>query len=209
MDALRVVVADDHALTLSGVSDSLESSGITVVGRAKSAPEATALVSSEKPDALITDLNMGPGPTGLDIAHALRTVQPELGIVVLSSYGDPRLFSEGLSVPPRGLIYLIKQQVISTDALSAAIRTSIDRAHAEKAGVLPRINLTDSQIIVLRLLAQGLSNQAISVKLSIAENSVSKTINRMLRRMSIESDPEKNPRAQLLQSYFDLVGSQR
>jgi len=207
MGALTVVVADDHALTLSGVADSLNALGIKVVGRAQSAPEAAALVRSEKPDVLMTDLNMGAGPTGIDIAHVLRREMPLLGIVVLSSYGDPRLLSEGLGDPPRGLVYVVKQQVESTGELSEAITIALERARAEAAGELPRINLTDTQIEVLRLLAQGLSNFAIAEELSVAENSVAKTINRMLRRMSLESDTLKNPRAQLLHFYFDLTGS--
>ncbi|MBT7802966.1 MAG: response regulator [Microbacteriaceae bacterium] len=69
MSNLRVVVADDHKLTLSGVADSLQARGVHVVGRASSAPEAIEMVTSLTPDALMTDLDFGPGPTGLDVAQ--------------------------------------------------------------------------------------------------------------------------------------------
>ncbi|MBT5730254.1 MAG: hypothetical protein HOI76_02025 [Microbacteriaceae bacterium] len=55
MSNLRVVVADDHKLTLSGVADSLQARGVHVVGRASSAPEAIEMVTSLTPDALMTD----------------------------------------------------------------------------------------------------------------------------------------------------------
>ena len=207
MNALRVVVADDHSLTLQGVSDSLISHGISIVGRGRSAGEAVALVKEQKPDALVTDLDFGPGPTGLDIAENLRATLPKLGIVVLSAYGDPRLHSESLTKAPAGLVYLIKQQVHSTAALADAIVVSIDKAAKAERGELPTINLTSAQISVLRLVAKGLSNSAIAEELSVTEDSVSKTINRMLKRLGIQQNSTVNSRAALLQSYFDMVGA--
>ena len=207
MKDVRVVVADDHNLTLQGVSDSLLAHGISIVGRGKTAGEAVSLVKAEKPDALVTDLDFGPGPTGLDIAHNLRQTFPRLGIVVLSAYGDPRLHSESLTSAPAGLVYLIKQHVESTAALAEAIASSIDKAEKAERGKLPAINLTAAQISVLRLVAQGLSNTAIARELSVTEDSVSKTINRMLKRLGIAQNPGVNSRAALLQSYFDMIGA--
>ena len=207
MKALRVVVADDHGLTLQGVSDSLVAHGISIVGRGRSAGEALALVKDHKPDALVTDLDFGPGPTGLDIAESLRANLPRLGIVVLSAYGDPRLHSESLTRVPAGVVYLIKQQVESTSTIADAISLSIDKAAKAERGVLPTINLTSAQISVLRLVAKGLSNAAIAEELSVTEDSVSKTINRMLKRLGIEHSSEMNMRAALLQSYFDMIGA--
>lgn len=207
MKALRVVVADDHGLTLQGVSDSLVAHGISIVGRGRSAGEALALVKDHKPDALVTDLDFGPGPTGLDIAESLRADLPRLGIVVLSAYGDPRLHSESLTRVPPGVVYLIKQQVESTSTIADAISLSIDKAAKAERGVLPTINLTSAQISVLRLVAKGLSNAAIAEELSVTEDSVSKTINRMLKRLGIEHSSEMNMRAALLQSYFDMIGA--
>ena len=207
MNALNVVVADDHSLTLQGVSDSLLSHGISVVGRGKTAAEAVALVKKLKPDALVTDLDFGPGPTGLDIAESLRASFPRLGIVVLSAYGDPRLHSESLVSAPAGVVYLIKQQVESTAQLAEAITVSIDKATKAEVGELPSINLTSGQIAVLRLVAKGLSNHAIAEELSVTEDSISKTINRMLKRLGIAQNSGVNSRAALLQSYFDMIGS--
>ena len=207
MNALNVVVADDHSLTLQGVSDSLLSHGMKIVGRGKTAAEAVALVKEHTPDALVTDLDFGPGPTGLDIAESLRASFPRLGVVLLSAYGDPRLHSESLVSAPPGLVYLIKQQVASTSELADAIVSSIDKAAKAERGELPAINLTSGQISVLRLVAKGLSNTAIAQELSVTEDSVSKTINRMLKRLGIAQNSGVNSRAALLQSYFDMIGA--
>jgi DNA-binding NarL/FixJ family response regulator len=205
--SLRVVVADDHNLTLSGVSDSLVAHGIEVVGRGATAGEAVALVAKHSPDALITDLDFGPGPTGLDIASSLRKKLPALGIVLLSAFGDPRLHSESLVSAPAGVVYLIKQHVKSTEQLAEAIHTAIKKAKNSERGELPAVNLTASQIAVLRLVAQGLSNKAIALELAVSEESVAKTINRMLKRLEISPSSGLNSRAALLQTYFDLIGA--
>jgi DNA-binding NarL/FixJ family response regulator len=206
---LRVVVADDHQLTLSGVADSLATHGVTVVGRARNATDAIALVTKHTPDALVSDLDFGPGPTGLDIAAHLRKTMPNLGIVILSAYGDPRLHHQSLDEAPPGLVYLIKQQIADTADILKAVSLSIEKAKKAEAGELPRIDLTPSQISVLRLVAQGLTNQAIGGQLSVSEEAVSKTINRMIKRLGIGSDPGINSRAALIQSYFDVVGANR
>lgn len=209
VNRLRVVVADNHHLTRSGVADSLGAHGVDVVGEASTAAEAVALVAKTQPDALITDLDFGPGPSGLDVAQRVRAANPLIGIVILSAYGDPRLHQVTADIVPRGLIYLIKQQVGSMADITGAVKLSISHAEKSVAGSLPRVDLTSSQISVLRLIAQGLSNQAISQTLSITENSVAKTINRMAKRLGISQGPEINIRAALIQSYFDLVGSNR
>lgn len=202
-----VVVADNNKLTLSGVADSLSAQGVRVVGQGHSAAEALHLVEKLRPDALMTDLDFGPGPTGLDVAAKLRKTRPTLGIVILSAYADPRLHQVSLKEVPRGLVYIIKQQVSSTEDLVDAVRTSIDNAQKASRGELPRINLTSSHVAVLRLVAQGLSNAAIAEALTITEESVAKTINRMSKRLGIEGGPDVNVRAALIQTYFDAVGA--
>ena len=207
MQSPSVVVADNNKLTLSGVADSLTAHGVRVVGQGQSAADAFALVEKLRPEALVTDLDFGPGPTGLDVAAKLRKSHPTLGIVILSAYADPRLHQVSLPEVPRGLVYIIKQQVSSTEDLVTAVRVSIENAQRAAKGELPRINLTSSHIAVLRLVAQGLSNSAIAESLTITEESVAKTINRMCKRLGIEGGPDVNVRAALIQTYFDAVGA--
>ena len=202
-----MVVADDHKLTLSGVADSLGARGMDVVGLASSAPAAIAAVEESKPDVLVTDLDFGPGPTGIDIAGFLRNKFPALGIVLLSSYADPRLHSTSLDKTPRGMVYLIKQHIENPAAIVDAVHASLDRAQQAIEGELPQVNLTPSQLAVLRMVAGGLSNSAIGTHLSVTEESVAKTINRTIKRLGIASGPLVNTRGALIQHYFDLIGT--
>ena len=209
MNSLRVVVADDHGLTLSAVSDSLQVNGLVVEARASSAREAVDAVVKHQPDALVIDLDLGPGPTGIHVAARLRQRFPHLGVVVLSGYADPRLFAPSIPTAPRGTVYLVKQQVADVAAVVDAVRASVERAAAGDAASVPAVALTSSQVAVLDLVAQGFTNGAIAQRLFISEDSVAKSINRISKRLMISTGPETNTRGALTSRYFELVGNRR
>jgi NarL family two-component system response regulator LiaR len=106
-------------------------------------------------------------------------------------------------------VYLIKQNIDGPSAIVEAVEASVDRARKAEKGELPRVDLTPAQLAVLRLISSGLSNQAIADNLSISEESVSKTVNRMLKRLGITAGPSVNTRAVLIQHYFDFIGANR
>lgn len=210
MSTVRVVVADDHGLTLSAVSDSLQVNGLVVDARAASAREAVDAVVKHQPDALVIDLDLGPGPSGIHVATSLRRRFPLLGIVVLSGYADPRLLSSAMPAAPRGTVYLVKHQIADVATVVAAVRDSISRAMSDDAAsLMPAVDLTRSQVAVLDLVAQGLTNGAIAQRLFISEDSVAKHINRIAKRLQVSKQPETNTRGALTGRYFELVGNRR
>ena len=142
MSTLRVVVADDHGLTLSAVGDSLQSKGLIVEARAANARDAVDAVVKYRPDALLTDLDLGAGPSGIHVATRLRRRFPGLGVVILSGYADPRLLPSAMPVAPRGTVYLVKNQVADVATVVAAVRESVDRAQDGSASSVPDIDLT-------------------------------------------------------------------
>jgi len=85
-DAFRVVVADDDRLTALTLTDSLARHGLLPVGVAHDAGQALASTLSLKPDALVVDLDFGPGPTGLDVAVKARRALPGPGVVMVTAY---------------------------------------------------------------------------------------------------------------------------
>jgi two-component system, NarL family, nitrate/nitrite response regulator NarL len=207
--ALSVVVADDHGLTLSAVSDSLVLNGLTVVARSAGPRQVMDDVVKHQPDALVVDLDLGPGPSGIDIALSLRRRFPDLGIVILSGYADPRLLAPNLPPPPRGAVYLVKQQISGISAIVEAITESVERARTGAAAAVPRVDLTRSQVAVLDLLAQGLSNAAIARRLFITEDAVAKQVSRIAKRLGLRPEPDTNTRAALTQKYFSFIGNRR
>lgn len=209
MSDLRVVVADDHSLTLSAVSDALQMHGLVVEGRASNAPDAVNAVVQFQPDAIVVDLDLGPGPSGIDVATSLRRRFPALGIVILSGYSDPRLLDPALPAAPRGTIYLVKQSVTDVSSVVVAVRDAVERAATDALSSIPSIDLTSAQARVLMLVAQGLTNGAIAERLHITEDSVAKSINRVAKRLGVGTNAGMNVRSALANRYFTLIGNHR
>jgi DNA-binding NarL/FixJ family response regulator len=209
MNSLRVVVADDHGLTLSAVSDSLEVNGLTVVSRASGARDAVSAVLKHQPDALVIDLDLGPGPSGIHLAVSLRERLPQLGVVILSGYSDPRLLSSTLPDAPIGTVYLVKQQVADVATVVDGVKESVRRASTGAPSTVPAVGLSRAQVQVLELIAQGLSNSGIAEQLYITEASVAKTTNRIAKRLGITQGAGTNTRGALTRRYFELVGNRR
>lgn len=206
---MRVVVADDHGLTLSAISDSLSAHGLMVVGRAVGARAAVDEVVKHQPDVLVTDLDLGPGPTGIHVAVSVRRRFPLLGVVVLSGYADPRLLSPTLPPIPRGTVYVVKQEVADIATVVDAVHDAAARARHGMVSIVPEVGLTRAQLAVLDLVAEGLTNSAIAERLHITEDSVAKTVNRMLKRLGLVGSADVNPRGALTRRYFELVGNRR
>lgn len=206
-----VVVADDHRLTLEGLADSLRSRAIRVAGVAHSVPEAKKLVTSAQPDVLLTDLDMGPDPNGIDLGLTARASQPDLGVVVLTAFEDPKLLSARIPTFPKDFVYLVKQRIDNLDEVVEACELArayvIGEAQAPQAS--GRFPLSRSQAEMLRLVGSGLSNRAIADQLSLSEDSVAKSINRLAKRLEVSRDRDTNVRVSLTQIYFDMMGFQR
>ena len=82
-----------------------------------------------KPDAVLVDLDLGAGPTGMDLAIALRRNFPSIGIVILTTFEDPRLLHPKIPNPPIGTEYLVKREVGDVNLLYNAILKSIQNVY--------------------------------------------------------------------------------
>lgn len=207
MIGCRVLVVDDDAFALATVCAALQYMRLEVVGRATSAREALALQPSIDAQVALLDLDLGPGPTGIDLAHALRLAQPGIALLILSTYRDPRLVAPGAVAPPTGTGYLAKGDVtdvaILREQIAAVVREPLrDRRRATDA--LPE--LSDMQIEVLRALASGLSTQAIAVERGVTVSAVEQTITKLYEAFDMPRDPEHNQRVRLARAYLELAG---
>lgn len=211
MPNIRVIVVDDHAFTRTTVADSLRIHGIDVVETCGTANEAIQGAATHNPDVMVIDLNLGQGPSGLDLATGLRKRNPHLGIVILTSYSDPRLMSNDLPPLPPGALYLVKQDIVDTETLARAVsRAHESTRNTRSAGNhSKRLELTDGQVEVLRLMSEGLSNGEIARRRGVKEKAIEQTISRIAKRLELPAGSEVNQRAQLVRAYFELTGTQR
>lgn len=203
----RVLVVEDDPFALTTVCAALQYLRLDVVGRASSAREALALQPSVSAQVALLDLDLGPGPTGIDLAHALRVAQPDIGLLLLSTYRDPRLVAPGIVPPPTGTGYLAKADVtdlhVLRDWITAVVREPT-RDRRLSTDALPE--LSDMQVQVLRSLAAGLSTQAIATERGVSVSAVEQTITRLYEAFDMPRDPEHNQRVRLARAYLELAG---
>ncbi len=207
MTGVRALVVENDSFTLASLVSALEYQRVRVVGRATTAREALDLQRDTTPDVALLDLDLGIGPTGVDLAHALRIRQPEIGLVMLSTYRDPRLIAPGMVTPPRGTAYLSKADIsdfseIVAQVLLAARTPLVFRSAAPST--LPA--LTEGQIDVLRLVADGMSSQAIAEERQVSVKAVEQTISRLSEVLDVPRDSSTNQRVQLARAYLELAG---
>lgn len=216
---VHTLVVEDDAFTRVTLAESLRSQGVDVVLATDRAAEALELARSRPVHAAFLDLHLGAGPTGLDLAVALRRVVPSIGIVLLTSFDDPRLLSATLPAPPPGAQYVTKRSVGGVETLVAALRDAVEAAprggaSAADGTLVARVadaqspvhDLTDTQVETLRLVAQGHSNAEIARRRGVSEGSVEATITRLARALGVETNATRNQRVHMAQVYFRSLG---
>jgi DNA-binding NarL/FixJ family response regulator len=207
----RVVVVDDHRLSAGALADSLGVRGVEVVAVEHNGSAGYRACVTHRPDALLVDFDLGLGPTGADLAIKVREVQPRIGILMFTAYEDPKLLSGTFPSLPATVVYLVKQHVHEVDDVVLALGAAIESASAGKLPLerVHRFPLTRAQAQVLRLVAKGMSNQAIAEELVVSLPTVASGIRRLAKKFDIGHGSGSNVRVQLTQKYFDYVGFQR
>jgi DNA-binding NarL/FixJ family response regulator len=207
---ITVLVLEDDDFTRATLSGSLTLGGFDVVAQCKTAAEAVAENRNRQPQVALLDLDLGRGPTGLDVARSLRRENPHIGIVFLTSYQDPRLIATPGQMPPSGSQYLVKKNVGSTEVIFDAIKLALESKKVSRwVGSSDNDfgHLTQSQIGTLRHVAEGLSNAEIARKLSITERAVEQKIARIAKKLGIEREVDRNLRVSIARAYFRQLGT--
>lgn len=206
----RVLIVDDDILLASLVKKSLTSEGF-IVETAMSAAEGRRKVTSFDPDLVLLDLALGSGPSGVHFAHALTEKRPDVAILVLTKYPDAQsATSDGVDLPSE-VGFLRKQLVSEPDQLVAAIeqvladRASEVRQDKNTRTAFPR--LPDKGLVVLRLLADGHSNQEIAKRAELSVKSVERWLERIYREMELDTDGSVNLRVAAVRRYLKETGA--
>jgi DNA-binding NarL/FixJ family response regulator len=183
---VRVVIGEDEALLREGLTLVLHQGGFEVVAAARDATELLRYVGQLTPDLVVTDIRMPPDYTdeGLRAALQIRQDNPQISIVVLSQHLQRQHATELLAAPAGGVGYLLKQRIADIPTFCADLervcagRTVLDpdvvallvsRARHEANGLS---QLTNRQLDVLALMAEGRSNARIARTLFISEKAV-------------------------------------
>jgi DNA-binding NarL/FixJ family response regulator len=184
-EPIRVILVDDHAVVRKGIREFLEDEGdLRVVAEAADGETALALAAEYKPDLVVLDIQM-PGISGIEVARRLRATGNAVGILILTAYDDDPFIMAGIEAGANG--YVLKsaapEEIVRAVRAVYEGKSAVDPAVASKliqylsgrstaaAGKAPE-TLTDRELEVLALVAQGLTNRAIGRKLGISDRTV-------------------------------------
>ncbi len=204
MTTHRVLLVDDDDFTRMTLRAVLASLDYDVIGDSATVVGAMDIARAQRPELAVIDLDLGEGPTGIDLAHGLRALVPGIGLVMLSSYADPRLIGRRTRPLPDGTQYLSKQGVGDASRLDAALARALD--HEDTATPAEGTALTDSQIEIMRLIAAGYSNAEIAKRMWITEDGVNRAVTRLVKQLGLQVSKEHNTRVLISRAYAELAG---
>ena len=200
---MRILVADDHSLFRDGLVSLLEAAGYTVVGQAGNGQEAVELARSLHPHLVLLDLHM-PVMNGLDALRQLKEEMPEVQVVMLTVSDDESNLIEAIKAGAEG--YLLKhlnsqaflkaldglqhgEAAINRVAMTKVMK-SLAELSRQKPGEIADEVPSEREIAILRLMAEGLSNQEISRRISLSENTVKYHLKNIFQKLHARNRTE-------------------
>ena len=194
---IRVYLLDDHEVVRRGIRDLLEQEGdIEVVGESASAAEATRRIPALRPDVAVLDGRL-PDGSGIDVCRDVRSVDPSIRALILTSYDDDEALFAAIMAGAAG--YVLKQirgnDLVETVRRVADGQSLLDPAVTQR--VLERIrrgpeeprelrNLTDQERRILEHIAEGLTNREIAERMFLAEKTVKNYVSSLLAKLGLE-----------------------
>lgn len=210
----RVLLVEDEPLILGLLSDYLTGLGYQV-HTAANAADAREWLDVESFDAALLDIQLGQGPTGFDLATVARNIDPQIGLVFLTNLPNPKVLGIESKVNFRNSAYLLKSKLGDLEALERNLKkvlkkTSGKADHHDTDGQtgVPE-GLSKSQLTVLRMVAEGLSNKEIAAQRETSVRAVETLLHRALSVLGIEDDPDHNLRVVALREYLRVTGQLR
>jgi two-component system response regulator DevR len=194
---IRVYLLDDHEVVRHGLRDMLEREGdIEVVGESGSAVDAEHRIPALRPDVAVLDARL-PDGSGIDVCRAVRSVDPSIQALILTSYEDDEALFAAIMAGAAG--YVLKQ-IRGTDLVDGVRRVAAGQSlldPAVTARVLDRIrrgpdqpdelkNLTEQEKRILALVAEGLTNREIAQRMYLAEKTVKNYVSSLLAKLGLE-----------------------
>jgi DNA-binding NarL/FixJ family response regulator len=194
---IRVYLLDDHEVVRRGLREMLEREGdIEVVGESGSAVEAAHRIPALRPDVAVLDARL-PDGSGIDVCRDVRSVDPAINALILTSYEDDEALFAAIMAGAAG--YVLKQ-IKGTDLVDGIRRVAAGQSlldPAVTARVLERIRrgpeqpdelrvLTEQERRILQLVAEGLTNREIGARLYLAEKTVKNYVSSVLSKLGLE-----------------------
>ena len=194
---IRVYLLDDHEVVRRGLADLLQAEGdIEVVGESGSAVDAEHRIPALRPHVAVLDARL-PDGSGIDVCRAVRSVDPNIQALILTSYEDDEALFAAIMAGAAG--YVLKQ-IRGTDLVDGIRRVAAGQSlldPAVTARVLDRIRrgpdqpdelkgLTEQEKRILTLVAEGLTNREIAQRMFLSEKTIKNYVSSLLAKLGLE-----------------------
>jgi len=196
----RILIADDHLIIRQGLRLILETEdGFDLVGEASDGAEALRLCADLHPEVVLMELRM-PGMDGLTAIEKLHAIQPEIAVVILTTYNEDDLMLRGLQAGARGYLLKDTDRESLFDTIRAAARgetllkpeimariLSKAGTHSTRAETTSTLDLTEREREVLAAVATGERSKEIALRLGITERTVKAHLASIYGKLGVDS----------------------
>jgi DNA-binding NarL/FixJ family response regulator len=193
----RVLVAEDEEFTLNLLREILSDANYEVIA-VNTITGAIDAIKEFDPHAVVTDLNFGiSAPNGADLLNLLDAERPWIGKVILTSHASANLALPRGTELPKNVIYLVKSELETIAALSNAVEDSIAQINDKSPRPTTesnRIAISESQGEILRMIAEGYTNSAISTQLGTSLRATEALVQRTFLALGLKSHEDFNSR---------------
>jgi DNA-binding NarL/FixJ family response regulator len=195
---IRIVIVDDHEMVREGLRVMLGAEeDFEIVGEAASADHLDALVDTTRPDIVLLDARL-PGISGPEACRRLLESHPDLPVIIVSTYSDEELVDECITAGARGFVvkdierFSLKQSIRAVHRgegiiAPAVARPLLERLRRPDSAAPGQRRLSDSQLEILRLMAEGLSNKEIAGRVHLSEHTVKSHAQEIFQKLEVRN----------------------
>jgi DNA-binding NarL/FixJ family response regulator len=196
-DPIRVYLLDDHDVVREGLRFLLEQQeGIEVVGESASAVEAAARIPALRPDVAVLDARL-PDGSGIEVCRTVRAVDPTINALILTSYDDDEALFAAIMAGASGyvlkeigghdLVGAVRQVAAGNSLIDPSLTARVlDRVRNGPVTVPELSDLTEQELKLLGLIAEGLTNRQIGERMFLAEKTVKNYVSNILAKLGLE-----------------------
>jgi len=190
---MRILVADDHAVVREGLKSLIEKqTNMEIVGEAEDGRTAVQLAKKLSPDIVIMDINMAPGPSGIEATRLILAENPEIRVVVFSMYKSEHIVLEALKAGVLG--YVLKSNL--RDEILKALRAAADNERYLSPKIRNAIikiasgestELTSREHRIVKMTAEGRTIKQIALELGISDKRADTIRRQIMKKLRIDS----------------------
>lgn len=199
---IRLVIIDDHEMVREGLKAMLVTEpDFQIVGDAADAQQALVLIEQLRPDIVLLDVRL-PGISGIDVCRTITERYPDTAVIILTTFTDEDLVARCIQAGARGFIVKDIERFDLKRSIRAVARGEAAIDPKAAVAVLARLRrtpvdpqpspepLSSQQLVILRLVAQGLSSREIATQLYLSENTVKGYVQEILHRLNVKNRTE-------------------